>query len=232
MAYLTDRNIETIAYSIVQQYMNVYGIEETEVFKVKPENVARMFGIEIQYEDFCDDEVFGEVALNDMENKIGDKTLPLNNHTVYMNKNMLKGSKGQLNFITMCGIAFLILNNLNGDLYGEKYQNKPIVLKDAPSDDIVQGFTSSLALEILMPKVTVNLVFKKIYNADSLNIINPVVDKGNFIKFNAMADMFGVTKEILAIRLQKMGKLSEYQFCGYENLLQLLMTMKNYHCKA
>ncbi|MCI6505519.1 MAG: hypothetical protein MR996_04040, partial [Ruminococcus sp.] len=90
----------------------------------------------------------------------------------------------------------------------------------------------TLALEILMPKETVNLVFNKVYGVDKLNVINPVVDKGNFIKFNAMADMFGVTKEILAIRLQKMGKLTEYQFCGYENLLQLLMAMKNYHCKA
>ena len=117
-------------------------------------------------------------------------------------------------------------------MYGEKYRKKPITLRDAPSDDIIEGITSTLALEILMPKETINLVFNKVYGVDKLNIINPVVDKSNFIKFNAMADMFGVTKEILAIRLQKMGKLTEYQFCGYENLLQLLMALKNYHCKA
>ena len=45
MAYLTEKNIETIAYSIVQQYMNVYNISSNEVFKVSPENVANMLGI-------------------------------------------------------------------------------------------------------------------------------------------------------------------------------------------
>ena len=29
MAYLTEKNIETIAYSIVQQYMNIYNIIDT-----------------------------------------------------------------------------------------------------------------------------------------------------------------------------------------------------------
>lgn len=212
MAYLTEKNIETIAYSIVQQYMNVYNISSNEVFKVSPENVANMLGIKIEYVDF------NEVTLN--------------NQTVYMNKQLLKGSSGQKNFVTMCGISFLILNRINSDLYGEKYRKKPITLRDAPSDDIIEGITSTLASEILMPKETINLVFNKVYGVDKLNIINPVVDKSNFIKFNAMADMFGVTKEILAIRLQKMGKLTEYQFCGYENLLQLLMALKNYHCKA
>ena len=223
MAYLTEKNIETIAYSIVQQYMNVYNISSNEVFKVSLENVANMLGIKIEYVDFNDKEVLGKVALCDVT---------LNNQTVYMNKQLLKGSSGQKNFVTMCGISFLILNRINSDLYGEKYRKKPITLRDAPSDDIIEGITSTLALEILMPKETINLVFNKVYGVDKLNIINPVVDKSNFIKFNAMADMFGVTKEILAIRLQKMGKLAEYQFCGYENLLQLLMALKNYHCKA
>lgn len=228
MAYLTEKNIETIAYSIVQQYMNVYNISSNEVFKVSPENVANMLGIKIEYVDFNDKEVLGKVALCDVKDKIGEREVTLNNQTVYMNKQLLKGSSGQKNFVTMCGISFLILNRINSDLYGEK----PITLRDAPSDDIIEGITSTLALEILMPKETINLVFNKVYGVDKLNIINPVVDKSNFIKFNAMADMFGVTKEILAIRLQKMGKLTEYQFCGYENLLQLLMALKNYHCKA
>lgn len=228
MAYLTEKNIETIAYSIVQQYMNVYNISSNEVFKVSPENVANMLGIKIEYVDFNDKEVLGKVALCDVKDKIGEREVTLNNQTVYMNKQLLKGSSGQKNFVTMCGISFLILNRINSDLYGEK----PITLRDAPSDDIIEGITSTLALEILMPKETINLVFNKVYGVDKLNIINPVVDKSNFIKFNAMADMFGVTKEILAIRLQKMGKLTEYRFCGYENLLQLLMALKNYHCKA
>ena len=232
MAYLTEKNIETIAYSIVQQYMNVYNISSNEVFKVSPENVANILGIKIEYVDFNDKEVLGKVALCNMKDMISEREVTLNNHTVYMNEQLLKGSSGHRNFVTMCGISFLILNHINSNLYGEKYRKKPITLRDAPSDDIVKGITSTLALEILMPKETVNLVFNKVYGVDKLNVINPVVDKGNFIKFNAMADMFGVTKEILAIRLQNMGKLTEYQFCGYENLLQLLMAMKNYHCKA
>lgn len=54
MAYLTEKNIETIAYSIVQQYMNIYNISSNEVFKVSPENVANMLGINIEYVDFND----------------------------------------------------------------------------------------------------------------------------------------------------------------------------------
>ncbi len=54
-----------------------------------------------------------------------------------------------------------------------------------------------------MPKETINLVFNKVYGVDKLNVINPVVDKSSFIKFNAMADMFGVTKEILAINYRR-----------------------------
>lgn len=95
MAYLTEKNIETIAYSIVQQYMNVYNISSNEVFKVSPENVANMLGIKIEYVDFNDKEVLGKVALCDMKDKIGEREVTLNNQTVYMNKQLLKGSSSQ-----------------------------------------------------------------------------------------------------------------------------------------
>lgn len=69
MAYLTEKNIETIAYSIVQQYMNIYNISRNEIFKVSPENVANMLGIKIEYVDFNDKEVLGKVALCDVRTR-------------------------------------------------------------------------------------------------------------------------------------------------------------------
>ena len=163
MAYLTEKNIETIAYSIVQQYMNVYNISSNEVFKVSPENVANMLGIKIQYVDFNDKEVLGKVALCNVKDEIGEREVTLNNKTVYMNKQLLKGSSGHRNFVTMCGISFLILNRINSDLYGEKYRKKSITLRDAPSDDIVEVYHFYFSIRNIDAKGNFKPSFNKVY---------------------------------------------------------------------
>ena len=51
--------------------------------------------------------------------------------------------------------------------------------------------------------------------------IHSLLDKIAFRKFCAIAALFGVSKEALAIRLQKKGMLGEYIFAGYESLLDV-----------
>ncbi|MEE0913165.1 MAG: leucine-rich repeat domain-containing protein [Ruminococcus sp.] len=61
-------------------------------------------------------------------------------------------------------------------------------------------------------------------NVDRLERIHSILDKVNFQKFCAIAALFGVSKEALAIRLQKKGMLGNYIFAGYESLLDVFPT--------
>ena len=89
------------------------------------------------------------------------------------------------------------------------------------SPDYDEYMANQLAAAILMPSNCVNIVFTKAFGTNRVERIHSILDKVNFQKFCAIAALFRVSKEALAIRLQKKGMLGDYIFAGYESLLDV-----------
>ena len=89
------------------------------------------------------------------------------------------------------------------------------------SPDYDEYMANQLAAAILMPNEFLEKVFLNVFKTRRVERIHSLLDKIAFRKLCAIAALFGVSKEALAIRLQKKGMLGEYIFAGYESLLDV-----------
>ena len=205
MIYLRSEEIDRLACSVIQRYKEYVGME-WELFSIDPMKLAEMCGCEITFVDFGDEtDTLGFTAFNDMTITVVDV-----NQTE----------------MSLDLTAHHIINKVCGANYSFKYRQLPHFEKtnNRYSPDYDEYMANQLAAAILMPSGFVNTVFTKAFGTNRLERIHSILDKVNFQKFCAIAALFGVSKEALAIRLQKKGMLGNYIFAGYESLLDVFPT--------
>ncbi|MEE1173416.1 MAG: ImmA/IrrE family metallo-endopeptidase [Ruminococcus sp.] len=228
MIYLRSEEIDKLASSVIRKYKEYVGIE-WELFSVDPMKLAEMCGCEIKFIDFGDEtDTLGFTAFNDMTITAVDVNqteirLDLTDKSIVINEALKRGCEGRVHFTIAHEIAHHIINKVCSANYSFKYRQLPHFEKknNRYSPDYDEYMANQLAAAILMPSNCVNIVFTKAFGTNRVERIHSILDKVNFQKFCAIAALFGVSKEALAIRLQKKGMLGDYIFAGYESLLDV-----------
>ena len=231
MIYLRSEEIDRLACSVIQRYKEYVGME-WELFSIDSMKLAEMCGCEITFVDFGDEtDTLGFTAFNDMTITVVDvnqteMSLDLTDKSIVINEALKRGCEGRLHFTIAHEVAHHIINKVCGANYSFKYRQLPHFEKtnNRYSPDYDEYMANQLAAAILMPSGFVNTVFIKAFGTNRLERIHSILDKVNFQKFCAIAALFGVSKEALAIRLQKKGMLGNYIFAGYESLLDVFPT--------
>ena len=227
MIYLRSDEINRLAKGVIGKYKAYIGAE-WELFKIEPLKLAEMCGCNVRFVDFGDDAdilgftVFNEMSITVTDVNLVDLTLDLNDKDIVINEALKRGCEGRLNFTIAHELAHHIINEVCGANYSVKFRELPHFEKvcNRYSLDYDEYMANQLAAAILMPEEFVNTVFSKLFESDRVERIHSILDKIQFRKFCAMAALFGVSKEALAIRLQKKGMLGEYRFAGYESILE------------
>lgn len=198
----------------------------------------KLFTMEQVADFICEQGLYGEVTIETPEglmlistygiylDKVTDMSLDLTDKSIVINEALKRGCEGRLHFTIAHEVAHHIINKVCGANYSFKYRQLPHFEKtnNRYSPDYDEYMANQLAAAILMPSGFVNMVFTKAFGTNRLERIHSILDKVNFQKFCAIAALFGVSKEALAIRLQKKGMLGNYIFAGYESLLDVFPT--------
>ena len=228
MINLKSYEIDQLAQSVIKRYKE-YTQTDWELFSVDPIKLAEMCGCEIIFVDFGDEsEVLGFTAFNDMEVTVMDVcqseiSLKLSDKSIVINESLKNGCVGRYNFTIVHEVAHHIINKVCDANYSIKYRSLPHMEKvnNRFSPDYDEYMANQLAAAILMPNEFLEKVFLNVFKTRRVERIHSLLDKIAFSKFCAIAALFGVSKEALAIRLQKKGMLGEYIFAGYESLLDV-----------
>lgn len=228
MINLRSHEIDKLANSVIKRYKE-YTDTEWDLFNIDPMTLAEMCGYEIKFIDFGDEsDILGFTAFNNMTVTVTDVnqtdlTLDLTDKSIVINEALKRGCVGRLNFTIAHEVAHHIIEKVCLADYSVKYRQLPHFEKShgCYSLDYDEYMANQLAAAILMPSEFIDLVFGKLFGTNRVERIHSILDKFEFKKFCALATMFGVSKEALAIRLQKMGKLGEYRYAGYEHLLDV-----------
>lgn len=224
---LTSKNVECLAVDVLEKYKESLGIDKG-IFKVQPIHLAKILGLKLLFVDFGEEsEVLGFTSFSPMELVINvadgsEKYIELDGKTIVINSSLKNGCKGRFNFTVAHEIAHHILNIREPDHYGIKYRTKPQYINRFEryyNEDEVNA--NMLASALLMPKAFVCNVFKRTFGLGCLERLHSVLDRYEFLKFRAMSELFGVSKEALAIRLQKLGLLKEYANVSVGNIIDI-----------
>jgi Zn-dependent peptidase ImmA (M78 family) len=225
---LTSEKIECIAKELLDKYRRSLDIG-WDIFSVSPVLVAKLLGLEIKYVDFGEEsEVLGFTSFCPMELLLTDKNnnevfVSLTGKTIIINEALKNGCKGRYHFTIMHEIAHHILNEIRPDYYSLKFRTKPQYIRNNAEYcvDEDESKANMLASAILMPKEFIETVFVKAFEKSYVKRIHSVLDRTEFLKFKAISDLFGVSKEALAIRLQKLGLLGEYRNVSVNSVLDI-----------
>ena len=228
MIYLRSEEIDKLASRIIKSYKEYIGLE-WDLFSIDPFKLAEMCGCEIIFVDFGEEaDILGFTAFNDMTITVVDvnqseMSLDLTDKSIVINEARKRGCVGRLNFTIMHEVAHHIINKVCSANYSFKYRQLPHFEKanNRYSPDYDEYMANQLAAALLMPSDFVNIVFTKAFGSNRVERIHSILDKVNFQKFCAIAALFGVSKEALAIRLQKKGMIDNYIFAGFESLLDV-----------
>lgn len=228
MVYLRSDEINKMAKEIIDKYKKYIGVD-WELFKVEPLKLAEMLGCKVRFVDFGNEsDILGFTAFNEISITISDVnlvelTLELNDKSVVINEALKRGCEGRLNFTIAHELAHHVINEVCDANYSVKFRQLPHFERtlNRYSLDYDEHLANQLAAALLMPEDFVNAVFAKLFDCERVERIHSILDKVKFSKFCAMAALFGVSKEALAIRLQKKGMLGEYRFAGFESILEI-----------
>ena len=220
-----DKNtIEYLADKIINDY-RVKGKIDWQIFSVDPIILAKMYGYKVNFEKLGTDELLGFTGFSKsivtVEMDKFYKDIHLDGKTIVVNSILLNCSRGEINKVIAILFSHHILRSLRPEKYDKKYGVLPVFLEKNTVGDSLEWTVSLLATNILMPTEFLEIVFIKTFKTGFMPVLNSALHKDNYVKFCAIADLFGVTKRDLCVRLQSEGLLGDFQYCGFEKILSI-----------
>ena len=205
---LTYKQLNDMAQKIVDEYRSpndhpYINVDIEKLFK-------KLYNLKFKYCSLSSDDTilgfFSSVPMNCFVKKNGiTTTIQLDGNTALIDESLLQDKfTGRRNFTVAHEGAHYILRHIPDApwiAYRETI-DKGIVT------DWAEWQANTLASCLLMPENSVRYIFWSFYGSEHLEKITPFNDE-LFCPFTAMADYFGVSKQALAIRLQKMGLVDD-----------------------
>ena len=221
MAILSRKDLERISRKMLHQYLKQ---RDEKITWIDPVDFAeRICGIQFVFADIgAGGAVLGLTSFTDgavtipSGNGMG-KVFQLDGRTAYVDQSLLdEGQCGRLNFTMMHEAAHQILAHLFPTEYGP--QKQPFVCRLAdercsrPITDWPEWQTNVLTSYLLLPR---ELIYKRMADlglGKEIRLLNRVFAPKEYELFSQMAELLGVSKTALSIRLSQLGLVGRNDF--------------------
>ena len=220
MVILSRKDIEKISRVVLARYL---ALTEHELSCIDPVDFAeKLYGIRFVITDISvTGNLLGLTSFSDISITIpcGDgygRTFELDGKVAYIDQRLeQQASPGRLNFTLMHEVAHQIL----GDFFPEEYnfQTQPIICRyaDETSRQPIcwpEWQTNVLASCLLMPRELIRKHMAALGMGDTIKRLNRVFSPGDYRLFSQLAEMLGVSKTALSIRLNHLGVIARNDF--------------------
>jgi len=217
--YYRDEALEAIARRVISKYDRAL-LYKPSLIPVE-DIMEKAYGLTLEYQyirkngRILGETVFedAEIPIYDQEGNEGYKTIAVRAGTVIIDASLLHegSSSGRLRFTCAHELAHWVIDknyftqlgetaNLSSSIMDTEfsddfsYVNTKIV-RSSDTDDAVERQANRMASRILMPKCTLKLAFHQACDNHTPNIIN------------YLAELYGVSKQAMKIRLEGLGLL-------------------------
>lgn len=233
MKVLNERELKAIAERVVRAYKRLPEVQETEFLYVDPAVLARqLLGLTLEFHHLSEDgnvlglTAFEEVGIEIFDDDIEDELFVLDGKTILVESDMLGEGKseGRRNFTIVHECSHQILKMLYPREYIGVSARKTIYFRNYwKNRDRDERQVNRLASYILMPDELIMKAMEYTCAGNKIEILNRVWRNSDFIKFESMCYMLGVSKQALANRMQGMGLIGKVQLRNPNELMNIYM---------
>ena len=235
MKSLSREDIENIAARVLKAYKK---LPETQggICRIDPEILLKkVLGLNIEYLHLSpDSSVLGITSFEEVEVQIYDESdtdtfFFLDGKTVLVEKELCNDSskRGRLNFTVMHEGSHQIYKMLYPRDYGVKSPPKKLHFYKGgteysrPITDWEEWQANALASALLMPR---ELIARGMYifnMGDKIKCLNRIYKHKTYEKFAYLAELLGVSKQALAIRMKQLGLLESDYLSNPDSMLEI-----------
>ena len=212
---LSDREIESIASRVLKAYIQLPEIQNTKIFFVDPTLLLNsLLGLQIEYKHLSDNgKILGLTSYFEMDVELPDsedKWLSFDGKNVFIEKTLKSDSKqtGRCNFTIVHEGCHHIFNQLFPDDCRNCLEARKVLCfrsSDFHNASIAEQQVNKLASAILMPKFLIQQGMFTVGLPDRIDILNRIWRREEYNKFCELASLLGVSKQALAIRMEKLN---------------------------
>ena len=220
MVILSRKDIEKISRKVLARYL---ALTEQKLTCIDPVDFAeKLYGIRFVITDISvTGMLLGVTSFSDISITIPcgngyGRTFELDGKVAYIDQRLEQQSNpGRLNFTLMHEVAHQVL----GEYFPEEYnfQTQPIICRYADESYRrpicwPEWQTNVLASCLLMPKELIRKHMAALGMGSTIKRLNRVFSPGDYRLFTQLADMLGVSKTALSIRLNHLGMVARNDF--------------------
>ena len=218
MKYLNHRELEAIAFKILDKYRELPEVKNSTMYRVEPELLlSKVLNLKIIHTHLSlDNSILGMTAKTNALVEVFEEddtsiTTVLDNNTIFIEKDLKDDlrQRGRYNFTVMHECSHQILNRI------------------FPEDDYIQGPVHFSRIDAIYSPDEV--IEERMANAlaaelgKKIRCLNRIHFKADYKKYCALADFLGVSKTALAIRMKQLGLLEREYLRNPQDMLDIMM---------
>ena len=234
MKYLNHRELEAIAFKILDKYRELPEVKNSTMYRVEPELLlSKVLNLKIIHTHLSlDNSILGMTAKTNALVEVFEEddtsiTTVLDNNTIFIEKDLKDDlrQRGRYNFTVMRECSHQILNRIFPE---DDYIQGPVHFSriDAiysPDEVIEERMANALAAELLMPYSVIVNGMSLFGLGKKIRCLNRIHFKADYKKYCALADFLGVSKTALAIRMKQLGLLEREYLRNPQDMLDIMM---------
>ena len=228
MVVLSKRDIEGLSRRILRQYLSLVDAPLTAIdprdFAEKICNLKFVFADLSQTGALLGITSFSDITVTVPVGKGMGREFHLCGNVAFIDRHLnQERNHGRLNFTMMHEAAHQVL----GIVYPTHYNaaTQPIICRYADIQRPIQNWgewqTNVLASYLLLPRELVQKAMQQVDLGCKVKRLNKVFAPKDYDKFCQMAEILGVSKTALAIRMQDMGLIEQNDFADPYSLVRI-----------
>jgi len=223
---LSRYDIERIAVRVVTAYKALPELAGQEIININPELVTKsLLGLSLEYRHLSLDETvlgltaYDQIGVEVYESDDEDSMYLLDGKTVLVESDLKADitRRGRLNFTIIHEASHHVLKMVFPTEYGIQQQPnyyRATAHHQSPVTDWEEWQANSLAAAILLPRELVVSGMQAVGLGNKLEVLNRIFHAAQYERFCQLADLLGVSKSALAIRM-KQFKLLGQDYLGH-----------------
>lgn len=225
MKHLSRKDIEAIGTRVVTAYKKLPELQGKQIYRIEPDLLIKnLLGLNIEYHHLSlNGSVLGatspatDIGIRIFDDPEKEDFFFFDGKTVLVERDLKEddSQKGRCNFTSVHEASHQIFKMLYPKEYGYKpngqnlhfYMNSSECRK--PIENWEEWQTNVLTSYVLLPEELVGQAMQLFGLGEKIRMLNKIYSPRVYERFSDMADLLGVSKKALSIRLKQLGWLEQ-----------------------
>ena len=210
----TKQQIDAVAIDVLKKYIE-YNRCDWKAFAIDPFELAKMLDIEIEVRSLGSHNAIAYTYATFVNMPIeycydvedNSQSLAFDGRTIVINSDISNDKTSLVNMAVMYCVAVHLVHRIY------KLTDYGVCLYFTDENDLNDTQVwevTALTKELLMPSSILRKLFRSAYGTEHLEVINSVLTREKYLKLCAIATLFKVTPDVLAVRCQQLRLLDDY----------------------